>query len=545
MSGFELLGAAVVRQAAPPPDCSGSTGAIGSHAVRGRTGESARADRVALASALVLAALFRLPPLLDAGAMNSDAAVVGLQAMHFLNGEWSWVLWGAAYQAPADSAAATIPFALLGPTPLALALVPFAGQLLDVALYFDVFRRKLRALPAVLLTLPIVFTPMAVNLTLLYIQRQACFTLAAVAVWLLATAQTSKRPALRLALGSWAAIYTLYFDFYSIQWLGPMVLFAFGCTWRSPMRASAWARRAGAVATGLIAGWLTVRWFRSHCPASPGQLAASMDHVKHNFELLKEQALPWTLSYKIFAHQGTLYADLFVVPKWFHDVQIVGAVLVVVAMVAGASSFFVRRIPWLLRSLALFGAATMCASLAGFLISGMPADQWSTRYLAPLILMMPFALAPIAYVLRPRHFALLCAPYLVSAAVNGWVSYGINFVHHGLPVRSARGTAREELEVGKLLRDHHIAYATAQYWLAYRLTFLFRENPIVVPLSPGEDRYPAYRVGFNAARDVAYVFHPSEPRADPSGTEWRLRSAHADYERFKVADFTVFIEHRH
>ena len=27
----------------------------------------------------------------------------------------------------------------------------------------------------------------------------------------------------------------------------------------------------------------------------------------------------------------------------------------------------------------------------------------------------------------------------------------------------------------------------AQYWLAYRLTFLFREDPMVVPLDPRED----------------------------------------------------------
>jgi hypothetical protein len=306
-----------------------------------------------------------------------------------------------------------------------------------------------------------------------------------------------------------------------------------------------WARRAAAVVGGVGFGALVVRWMRSHCPASPGQLAASMDHVKHNFTLLTEQALPWTLSYKIFAHQGTLYADPFKVPAWFHDIQLVGAASVTGAMIVGAGLFFVRRIPWLFRSLALFGAAVMCASLAGFLISGMPSDQWSTRYLAPLIVMMPFALAPLAYRIKPRHLAVLLAPYLVSAAVNGWVSYGIDFVAHGLPVRSARGTAKEELEVAKVLRDRHIAYATAQYWLAYRLTFLFRESPIVVPLSPSEDRYPKYRAGFNAARDVAYVFHPSEPRADPASTEWRLRAAHADYERIKVADFTILVEHRH
>jgi hypothetical protein len=134
---------------------------------------------------------------------------------------------------------------------------------------------------------------------------------------------------------------------------------------------------------------------------------------------------------------------------------------------------------------------------------------------------------------------------LIAAAVNGWISYGITFVDHGLPVRSPRGTAREELAVVKLLRDHGVTYGSAQYWLAYRFTFLARESVIIVPLSPGEDRYKPYRTGFDSARDVAYIFHPSEPRAQPAQVEWRLKSTHADYQRFNVADFTVFIEHRH
>ena len=47
--------------------------------------------------------LFRLPPLLNARSTNSDAAIVGLQAMHILRGERSAFLWGSGYQTSADA----------------------------------------------------------------------------------------------------------------------------------------------------------------------------------------------------------------------------------------------------------------------------------------------------------------------------------------------------------------------------------------------------------------------------------------------------------
>jgi hypothetical protein len=43
---------------------------------------------------------------------------------------------------------------------------------------------------------------------------------------------------------------------------------------------------------------------------------------------------------------------------------------------------------------------------------------------------------------------------------------------------------------------------------------------------------------------VAYIFHPSEPRAEPSPIEGRLREAGERYERVEVAGFTVLVQHR-
>jgi hypothetical protein len=65
-----------------------------------------------------------------------------------------------------------------------------------------------------------------------------------------------------------------------------------------------------------------------------------------------------------------------------------------------------------------------------------------------------------------------------------------------------------------------------------------------VPFEPAEDRYPPYREAFNRAPKVAFIFHPSEPRAHPGFYEDVLRRMHARYERLEVAGFTVLIHTR-
>src|SRR5882724_8163496 len=102
--------------------------------------------------------LFRFPVLLNASAVNSDMAVVGLQAMHILKGEWSWNQWGAAYQAPIDSLFAAVAFALIGQGPFALALVPVLVYIAIVLLAYTVLRTMLAPWHAVIPTLTIVFT---------------------------------------------------------------------------------------------------------------------------------------------------------------------------------------------------------------------------------------------------------------------------------------------------------------------------------------------------------------------------------------------------
>src|SRR5262245_15212193 len=86
---------------------------------------------------------YRLPRLISAGDLHSDAAVVGLQAAHFLRGELSPLLWGSGYQTSVDSAVAALFFASFGPTPLSLRLSTFVGFVVLTLLAYATLRRHL------------------------------------------------------------------------------------------------------------------------------------------------------------------------------------------------------------------------------------------------------------------------------------------------------------------------------------------------------------------------------------------------------------------
>ena len=128
---------------------------------------------------------FRLPALLNARSTNSDAAVVGLQAMHMLRGELSPLLWGSGYQTSADAAVAALFFAVLGPSPLVLMLSALTLHVLSTGLAFAMLRRRFNPWLALLVVMPLVVSPSSVHSYALYPPRQLSLTLAMAAFWAL------------------------------------------------------------------------------------------------------------------------------------------------------------------------------------------------------------------------------------------------------------------------------------------------------------------------------------------------------------------------
>jgi hypothetical protein len=138
-------------------------------------------------------------------------------------------------------------------------------------------------------------------------------------------------------------------------------------------------------------------------------------------------------------------------------------------------------------------------------------DLFSARYLAAIVLMAPFALAPLAHRLGALRLSACLLPYLLSSAVAGWLGFGAE-VRGLLPVHLPGSGAANEDRLGRLLVDRGVRYAVADYWVSYRLTFLYGEDVIVVPIHATEDRYAPYRDAFERASKVAYVFDEARSR---------------------------------
>jgi len=502
-----------------------------------------RRGGVPLLVLLVASVVARLPALLNARGVHSDAAVVGLQAMHLLRGEWSWFLWGAGYQASFDAVLVAAGFAVTGPSALTLMVVPLLGHLILVGLAYDVLRRAIGRGGGVLACLPLVFAPQSVNGVALYAPRQWSITAAVLAVWLAARSvngATGRWGPAWLAGSGLVAGFAVYLDLFTLQLMPAVGVFALWWALAVPHRV--W--RVAALLLGAAAGVAVIAWSRAQPVADGAKAGLDLARIPGNWALLTEQCLPYLLGLKNFVQPPASLEHLpWVAPGWLQVVQWAGALGFAAAAIWAAVAVVGRIGPAPVRRLGALGLLGSGASIGGFLLSTMPADILSARYLAPIIWLAPFTLTPAVHALGVRAFGVAVAPFVLAVGLGGWLAFS-PYVQGGAPVRDPRGVAVDEAALAAALRAEGVRYAAAQYWLAYRLTFLFDEDPVVVPLDPKEDRYRPYRDGFDAAPLVAYVFHPSEPRATPEPMEEQLRNEGVAYRRLEIDGFTVLIARR-
>ncbi|HEY8076461.1 MAG TPA: hypothetical protein VIF62_20190, partial [Labilithrix sp.] len=178
-------------------------------------------------------------------------------------------------------------------------------------------------------------------------------------------------------------------------------------------------------------------------------------------------------------------------------------------------------------------------SLAAFLVSVMVMDPFSMRYLVTLTLLLPLAAIPAATALGPKRFAFAWAPHVLAAAIAGWVGYG-PFVRGVVPVKQTPELA-DDYTLHAMLRYRDVRYVTADYWASYRLTYLFREDIIVVPKNPKEDRYAPWRRAFDQAKTYAYVYDPGRSREDLAEAARTLRAGPGKVEELHAGRLTVFL----
>lgn len=489
---------------------------------------------------VVLAAsiAFRLPPLINAAGTHSDAAVVGLQAMHLLRGEWSPFLWGSGYQTSVDAMVAALGFLFTGPSAVTLMASSLAGHIVLTWLCFDALRPKLGDWTAAVVVGPLVFAPDPVHTYVLYPPRQASLTLVFLAFWLTHGALTSRRPLLRLGAGGAVATLALWADPYALLFLPAQGLMA--ALVLAPLRAdrARLSQSIGAFVAGALVGVIPYRLIQTHPLASRGQTSLTLDVLDRNLKLLLDPCLPWLLSIKVHAARSMSDYQPWDGGPALRGLQLLGAGALVIAVLSGGALVFARKIPWEIRRLGLVGVFMIPITIGGFSISPMVMDHFSTRYLAALILTAPFAMAPLAHLLRGRRFGLWLTPYLISGAISGWVSYR----PFGLGVHPSLGV---DARLGDELRRRGIRYAMADYWASYRLTLFYRENPVIVPKNEVEDRYRPYRRAFEAEPRVAYIHDAYRSREKLGEMEAAIQKGETPfepvYERFGEANFTVLV----
>jgi hypothetical protein len=493
---------------------------------------------------LLVATAHALPALLNPAELHSDAAVVGLQARHFLHGEWSWFLWGSGYQTATDTLTASVLFRVLGATPLALMLSAFLGHLLLVCFAFGTLRRHFEAWPTALLVAPLVVTTGPLHIYMFSPPRQASLTLVFAAIWLLDGAPRFRHAALALAAGAFVAGLSCFADPYALLFLPALALFLVLGAAAQPA-----AVRARALAAGVVGGVLGLIpvWALTHSSqASPGVFYLRADLVTHNLRLLSEACLPYLLGTTAYYSPHEALVQAWPAPLWFRAIQLGGATLLLVGIAFGAVAVALRSIPLPVRRLAILGAVMLPATLAAFAVSVMVMDRLSARYLVAIVLMAPFALAPALLLLGSRRFALLIAPFLVSAAVAGWLNHGSDVAG----VRIIRHSVRESDEtlLAEQLRKRGLRAGLADYWVAYRLTFLFEERVIIIPWHEKLDRYPPYRTAVASQARVAYIYDPWRSKEELRSREATIATGETDFapkfESFQAGRYTVLVLQR-
>ena len=469
-----------------------------------------------LAALVALSIAFRLPALINADTVDSDAAIVGLQARHILHGEWSWFLYGSGYQTSVDSCVAAAFFALLGATPLALVLSTLTGHIVLTCVAFATLRRRVPASAAFVAVLPLVFTSSPLHTYILNPPRQAALTLVFIALFVMDGAgdrvSARSRIAQQAAGGALASV-AVFADPYALLFLPALLLLGLLAALDGRADRRAFFARAAGTLVGALVGIVPFVLLLHSARGTHGETTLTLGVLRHNWGLLKDPCLPWLLGTTAYVPRALLGYVPAPSTLIAHTLHLVGGVLFVLAILSGGFALALRRLPWGVRRLGLFGALVAVLCLASFLLSTMVMDLFSSRYLAALVLASPFALAPLAFQLRARRLALVLAPYLLGAGTAGWLGYGEEVNGAEVALLPGHGS-RDERALEAMLSARGIHVAIADYWVSYRLTFLYGERIAVVPIHEREDRYAPYRREYAAAARTAYIFDPKRSRED-------------------------------
>lgn len=450
-----------------------------------------RTLKIPLAHALVvfLAIALHWSSLRHAGIVNSDAALVGLQAKRILRGEFAPMLLGSAYQSSADAWVTALFFLIFGVNSHALTFAMFAEHLAVVLFIYSVLCRQVGRVKGVFFSLLLCMPTDVVDIYALRPPRETSLLLSILAAWLVLRARSKEYDERVLALAGALGSLAVFADPYAAVFVGPMALIGIR---RAMARTSGRTLAVKAYLAGAGGGLLPVGalWF-SHRKL-PAEVVPSIAHVTRGADLLFFKCLPAAL--------GLLSPSIFEPPPILLTFLYCVSLVMLLVFVTAASLLAIRRESAVRnREPAIFALAVIASNLIAFCLAPSAIDEDSFRYLIAVYLVLPILLAAASHWAPRAHGVVMAVPLILLSFFGG--------------IRGRNATERyisrlEEADKGLewILRSQGVSYGSTNYWLAYRFTFLMNEEIVLVPREASSDRLPAYRARVDHAARVALIF---------------------------------------
>ena len=447
-------------------------------------------------------------PLLG-GYFDSDEAVPGLMARHFLHGEWSTFYWGQAYGGTAEVALVAVLFGIVGSGILVLRLLPIALYALAALLVWRVGRRTIGEPGATVASLLFWISPayFVFRSTREY-GYQGVLLVLGIAILLLAlrlAEQPTRRDAaslgLVLGLAWWTSIQSGLVALSALVWLA--------CRQRRLWRLS-WL-----IALTACAG--AFPWFRwnLHNHWSSLHVESTQPRMDYGSRLgiFFTDALPTSLGLRVPFHLDWLPSPT------------AGKIIFVLLGAALAATLLRRLYP-----LELVAAVVLPYPFL-YAISSFTANPLEPRYLLLLAPLLALLLGALLANLRVAAVGLAIAASLSIIAL----------------VRVADYAAAVEAppRLGPLLRTldrEGVTRAWADYWIAFRITFLTRERIIVAPATYG-DRYPRYKQLVEESSPSAWIFVAGTSRFASASTSEAPKMAallRAGFKRIHAGEYILY-----